>query len=186
MDTLNDGRFGNYKAVLSLRNVTHTGPWTWHGWQASLDQAMRKSLVDSMRGPEPAADDVAALTAFLDTLKPPPNPYREPDGSPSAAAKRGEAVFKSAKAGCARCHGGEYFTDGKVHVTGLEDVKDVYKGYNPPSLIGVYDRPLLLHDGRSKTLEDVLTGPHNPDALVGQGELTAEELRDLVAYLKSL
>jgi YVTN family beta-propeller protein len=86
MDTLNDGRFGNYKAVLSLRNVTHTGPWTWHGWQKDLDQAMRKSLVDSMRGPEPAADDVRALTAFLDTLKPPPNPYREPDGSLSAAA----------------------------------------------------------------------------------------------------
>ena len=40
-----------------------------------------------------------------------------------------------------------------------------------------------LPDG---TLEDVLTGPHNPDAIVGKGELTAEELKDLVEYLKSL
>ena len=44
----------------------------------------------------------------------------------------------------------------------------------------------LMHDGRGKSIEDVLKKHHNPDALAGQGELTAEELADLVAYLKSL
>src|SRR5205807_2590774 len=99
MDTKNDGRFGNYKVVLSLRNVTHTGPWTWHGWQTDLGQAMRKSLVDSMLGPEPSEADVKDLVAFLGTLEPPPNPYCAADGGLTPAAKRGAEVFHGRKAG---------------------------------------------------------------------------------------
>jgi cytochrome c peroxidase len=186
MDTRNDGRFGNYKVVLSLRNVTHTGPWTWHGWQTDIGLAMRKSLTDSMLGREPTEADVKALVAFLGTLEPPPNPYRASDGSLSAAARRGEAVFRGEKGGCARCHGGPYLTDGKVHDVGTGEAGDVYKGYNPPSLIGTYDRPKYLHDGRAKSLEELLTGPHSPEAVTGKGELTAEEVADLVAYLRSL
>ena len=186
MDTRNDGRFGNYKVVLSLRNVTRTGPWTWHGWQTDLGLAMRKSLTDSMLGPAPSDDDVKALVAYLETLTPPPNPYRTASGGLTEAARRGERVFQSAKAGCARCHPGPYFTDGKVHEVGTGEAGDVYKGYNPPSLVNCYDRPLYLHDGRAKSLEEALQGPHSPDAIQGQGELTGQELADLVAYLKSL
>jgi len=181
MDTRNDGRFGNFKTVLSLQNVTRTGPWTWHGWQKELGPAIKKSMVDSMLGPEPTDDDVAALVAYLDTLKPPPNPHTRDD-----ATVRGEAVFRSEKADCARCHSGAFFTDGKIHSVGLEERGDVYKGYNTPSLVNVFDRPRLLHDGRARTLHEVLTRYHNPDAVVGRGELTPAEFADLIAYLKSL
>ena len=41
-DTLNDGRqdlstahLRSRKKVPTLRRVTHTGPWTWHGWQTT-------------------------------------------------------------------------------------------------------------------------------------------------------
>jgi len=37
-----------------------------------------------------------------------------------SAARRGEALFRSAKAACSSCHGGPEMTDGKVHVVGLE------------------------------------------------------------------
>lgn len=181
MDTRNDGRSGNFKTVLSLHNVTKTGPWTWHGWQKELGPAVKKSMIDSMLGPLPADDDVSALVAYLDTLKPPPNPHRHDD-----AVTRGEAVFRSEKADCIRCHSGPYFTDGKIHTVGLEDRGDAYKGYNSPSLVHVFDRPRLLHDGRAKSLHEVLTKYHNPDAVVGRGELTPQELADLIAYLKSL
>jgi cytochrome c peroxidase len=102
------------------------------------------------------------------------------------AARRGEQVFQSEKAGCARCHGGPYFTDGRIHNVGTGNRTDAYKGYNPPSLLGVYDRFLFLHDGRSESLERVFTGPHNPARVTGKGELTDAELKDLLAYLKSL
>jgi YVTN family beta-propeller protein len=186
MDTLNDGRFGNYKVVLSLRNVVHTGPWTWHGWQTDLAAGVKKSMVDTMLGPPPTDAEVKALIAFLETLEPPTNPYRTADGGLTESAKRGEAIFNDRKAACSRCHPAPYYTDGKVHDVGTGERGDVYKGYNPPSLVGLYDRPVFLHDGRSKTLEQLLTGPHDPDLLNSRGPLTKDELKDLIAYLKSL
>lgn len=185
MDTRNDGRTGNYKVVLSLRNVTRTGPWTWHGWQTDLQAAMKKSIADTMLGPQPTDKDIEALIAYLETLTPPPNPHRQPDGSLSEAARRGEQLFMSERANCVRCHSGPYFTDGKIHDVRLGERGDAYRGFNPPSLLGVYDRVLYLHDGRSTKLEDVLAGPHNPKTLNGN-ELTAEEMKDLLAYLRSL
>jgi hypothetical protein len=53
-------------------------------------------------------------------------------------------------------------------------------------LLGIYDRVLYLHDGRARSLEEVLTGPHNPARVTGRGELSADELKDLLAYLRSL
>ena len=73
-----------------------------------------------------------------------------------------------------------------THDVGLGSSDDSYEGYNPPSLRGVYDRTLYLHDGRARSLEEVLRGPHNPARVIGLGELSAEELRDLLAYLESL
>ena len=186
MDTRNDGRFGNFKTVLSLRNVTRTGPWTWHGWQKDLDKAMHVSITETMLGKAPSKDDIKAMIAFLETLTVPPNPNRNRDGSLSEAARRGEEVFRSAKAGCTRCHSGPYFADGRIHDVGTGERGDVYKGYNPPSLLGVYDRMSYLHDGRASTLEEVLRGPHNPNRVTGRGSLSEKEMNDLLAYLKSL
>jgi YVTN family beta-propeller protein len=192
-DTLNDGRQDlsvlhqrSRKKVPTLRRVALTKPWTWHGWQTSLEDATVESFTKSMQGPRPSADDVTALVAFLETLDFPRNPYRMPDGGLSPAAQRGEVVFRSAKAACNRCHGGPELTDGKIHETGLEEPDDAYRGYNPPSLRGVYDKDPYLHDGRSKTLEEALRGPHEPDAVSGLGSLDETERADLIAYLKSL
>jgi YVTN family beta-propeller protein len=192
-DTLNDGRQDNStshlrsrKKVPTLRRVTQTQPWTWHGWQTSLDDAMVESFTKSMQGPKPSAEDVKAVVAFLDTLDYPRNPFRQPDGTLTPAARRGESVFRSQKAGCADCHGGPELTDGKIHVVGLEERDDAYRGYNPPSLRGVYDKDPYLHDGRSKTLRDTLVETHSAESVTGRGELDEKELDDLIAYLKSL
>ena len=80
----------------------------------------------------------------------------------------------------------KYFTDGKIHEVGLAAEEDGYVGYNPPSLVGVYDRIRYLHDGRSKTLEHVLTDAHSPLAVSGNELLSNQEVSDLVHYLKSL
>jgi cytochrome c peroxidase len=192
-DTLNDGRQDNStfhlrsrKKVPTLRRVTHTQPWTWHGWQTSLDDAMIESFTKSMQGPKPKAEDVKALVAFLDTLEYPRNPFRQPDGGLTPAAQRGRDIFRSPKAACNTCHGGQELTDGKIHLAGLEEPDDVYRGYNPPSLRGVYDKHPYLHDGRSPTLRDALKGPHSPESVTALGELSEHELDDLIAYLKSL
>jgi DNA-binding beta-propeller fold protein YncE/cytochrome c len=186
IDTFNDGTTYTYKTVLPLYHVSETGPWTWHGWQKSLEDSIEKTFTMTMRGPKPSADDTRALVAFMATLEPPPNPHRAANGALSVAAQRGKAVFHSEKAGCANCHSGPNFTDGQLHEVGLGTSTDRYKGFNTPSLIGLSRKPRLLHDGRVRTLEELLTGPHSPAKVTGQGELTPEERRDLIDYLKTL
>jgi len=192
-DTLNDGRqdFSTFhlrsrKKVTTLRHVAKTKPWTWHGWQTSLDDAMVESFTKSMQGPKPSSEDIKALVAFLATLEYPKNPFRNPDGSLPPAAQRGLEVFRSEKAACNTCHGGPEFTDGKIHIAGLEERDDAYRGYNPPSLRGVYDKDPYLHDGRAKTLREALSGPHSSQNVTGLGELSEHEIDDLIAYLKTL
>ena len=104
----------------------------------------------------------------------------------SAAAQRGQVVFKAGQNGCASCHNGPEFTDGKLHDVGLLERGDVYRSHNPPSLRGVYDKDPYLHDGRAATLRDVLTGVHGPESLVGGEPLSPGDLDDLIAYLKAL
>jgi YVTN family beta-propeller protein len=184
-DTMNDGRFGNAKKAPSLRGVAETGPWTWHGWQASLEAAALKSLTDTMHGPPAKPGDAEALLAYMASLQFPPNPHRAPDGGLTPVAKRGKAVFESAKAGCANCHPAPHFTNSGIYDVGLGQPDDVYKGYNPPSLLGVHARPPYLHDGRAATLHDVLIRDHSPEKLSG-GKLTDAELSDLIEYVRSL
>jgi cytochrome c peroxidase len=183
-DTLNDDSYGNPKLTPSLFNVTKTGPWTWHGWQKDLGAAVEKSLTDTLFGPKPKAEDIQALLAFLETLTPPPNPHRGPGGELTASAQRGKALFES-KARCVRCHKGALYTS-----EGNYELKLGYDGsphdlWNPPSLLGVWDRGPFMHDGRAATLENLLDKHHLPEKLGGQA-LTAEEKRDLLAFLKSL
>jgi cytochrome c peroxidase len=139
-----------------------------------------------MLGPEPDEEEVEALLAYFASLAAPPNPFRDSNGTMTDQARRGEQVFRSERAGCATCHNGPYFTDGQVHDVGTGRASDRYPGYNTPSLIGVYQKILLMHDGRCRSLEELLTGPHRPDEVTGLGELTASELQDLIAYLRSL
>ncbi|MEX1096455.1 MAG: hypothetical protein WED34_10420 [Planctomycetales bacterium] len=186
MDTQNDGSGFTFKTVLPLFDLEHTGPYTWRGWQQGLDDAIRKSLVDTMQGPAPSERDVADVRAFLSSLERPRNPHRQADGSFSEAALRGKAIFEGDVAGCAACHSGPHFTDGAIHDVGLEERRDPYQGFNTPSLVGADRKRRLLHDGRARSLEEVLTGDHAPEKVTGNGKLSADELRDLLAYLRSL
>lgn len=183
-DTFNDGSYGTPKKTLSLRGVARTGPWTWHGWQKSLRSLVHDSMVKSMQGDEPSDADLDATVAYLSTLDFRPNPNRLPDGGLAPSAKRGEAVFKAK--GCDNCHVPPDYTSAGVYVVGLEAPEDVYRGYNPPSLRGVYNRSPYLHTGAAATLEEVLTQHHRPSQLTKKPDCSPEELKDLVSFLRSL
>ena len=185
-DTRNDGSTGTYKTVLPLWYVARTGPWTWHGWQHDLRASLEKSLVESMQGPPPTAADVVALAAFLDTLEPPPSPHLEPDGSLSAAAERGRALFESGRTGCRECHAGDTFTTPELHDVGQGRSGDRYQGYSVPTLRGIHRKTMYLHHGRVKSLARLLDGMHGPETVSGLEPLSPAEIDDLVAYLESL
>jgi YVTN family beta-propeller protein len=186
MDTWNDGTPKTAKTVPLLYNVLQTQPWTWHGWQKSLPESLDNSFTVTMLGPGITPHQKKAVLAFFAELAPPPNPHLQADGSLSAAAERGKKIFAGAQANCTQCHSGEFFTDGEIHDVGLGSDKDHYRGFNTPSLLNCYAKVRYLHDGRARTLEDVLSKHHAPSKVSGTKDLSAEQLSDLVAYLKSL
>ncbi len=183
-DTLNDDSYGNPKLTPSLQGVARTAPWTWHGWQKDLGAAVEKSYTETMFGPKPSAEEVRAVVAFLGTLEHPPNPHRTADNELSAAAKRGRALFTGA-AQCSRCHAPPEYTSPNTYDVKLEDDGSPYRRWNPPSLRGLWQRGPYLHDGRAATLDELLQGPHAPEKLGGHA-LSAEQRRDLLAFLESL
>ncbi len=178
-DTLNDDSYGTPKLTPSLFNVTKTGPWTWHGRQKDLGAGVAKSFTTTMFGPQPTPAETAAVLAFLETLAPPPRSVPK-----SPAVQRGEVLFKE-KAGCIRCHREPYYTSASVYDVKLEAEGSPYKLWNPPSLLGLYDRGPYLHDGRARTLDDVLRKHHTPE-LLGGDKLTETERADLTTFLLSL
>jgi cytochrome c peroxidase len=182
-DTLNDDSYGNPKLTPSLRGVARTGPWTWHGWQKDLVAGVVKSYTETMFGLKPTPEETRAVVAFLETLDHPPNPHR-PKGQRSDAARRGEALFEG-KARCVRCHPPPEYTSPHTYDVKLEPDGSPYPRWNPPSLCGVFDRGPYLHDGRARTLDELLQKPHAPEKLGGQ-PLTPAERRDLLAFLESL
>ena len=65
-DTLGDGSYGAPKRVPSLLGVAATGPWTWTGSIARLEDQVRKSIATTMHGSKPTDEQVADLTAYLE------------------------------------------------------------------------------------------------------------------------
>jgi cytochrome c peroxidase len=182
-DTFNDGRYGNgAKLTPSLRGVARTGPWTWHGWQDSLEAAIAASFETTQQGRKLTESEIGDVAAYLASLTPRP---ARPGRSETPAARRGGLLFEG-KAGCVTCHPAPQFTDGRVHELGPAPPSDRYRGYNPPSLLGVGTRPPYLHDGRAGSLDSLLTEHHLPERLAAPGPLTPAERADLIAYLESL
>ena len=181
-DTLNDDSYGNPKITPTLRNVTKTGPWTWHGWKESLSAAVEDSITETLFGNKPTAEDVKSVIAYMETLDHPPAP--KASTAARAGADRGKKLFE-AKAGCIRCHAGPDYTTSKTYTLDIEADGSPFDRWNPPSLRGVRDRSPLMHAAQAPDLDALLRLYHKPEDLGGKA-LDATERADLIAFLKSL
>ena len=100
------------------------------------------------------------------------------------AARRGQKIFGE-KGHCARCHKGEEYTSESNYDVKLEGDGSPYMLWNPPSLRGLYDRGPFLHDGRARTLDELLQKHHASEKLGGE-VLTPDERADLIEFLQAL
>jgi YVTN family beta-propeller protein len=177
-DNLSDGSFGAPKRVLSLLGVGETGPWAWNGETKTLAEQVRKSIEITMRGPRPSQQQINDLVAYLHTLRPAPS-LAESRGPHRAAMARGRIVFETHH--CSDCHHDGVFTSEDVYDVGLRDEVGNSR-FNPPSLRGVSQRRGLFHDNRGHSLRAVVTQySHGVE-----GDLSSQQIDDLVEYLKSL
>jgi cytochrome c peroxidase len=126
----------------------------------------------------------------------PPAPRLRIDGrlDPARATEqemRGQAVFFG-KGGCATCHVPPYYTDSLMHNLRAERfykprmANGAMMGADGPiktfPLRGIKESPPYLHDGRLLTLEDTVEFFN----LILGARLTADEKKDLVAFMRAL
>ena len=147
-------------------------------------------LGDPKAGVSPDLDALAAFVNSLDSVG--ASPFRNANGSFTAAAIAGKAVFQ--RQGCNTCHSGAEFTDsasGQLHDVGTikpssgRRLNQLLTGLDTPTLKGVWETAPYLHDGSAPTLLDVLTTA-NPNNRHGNTALNDTELQELVAYLQQL
>lgn len=169
---------------------------------------------DEVYGPAGAslAHAVSALSAFVRAeaaVPGGPSPFDRFAGDPSAlspAAKRGMILF-AGKARCLLCHAGPFFSDDYYHNTGLaadprssdpgryavEPSPAFWRAFKTPPLRGVEWSAPYMHDGRFRTLREVVDfysrggdDEQARDHLVEPLNLTDDEKEALVAFLRSL
>jgi mono/diheme cytochrome c family protein len=141
----------------------------------AVDFGPHRVVTDAQRKVQPRLTDEAlyALTLYLYSLKPPPNPHPFDE-----KAARGKKVFE--REGCAGCHAPPHYTNKKVTLaegftptkehSKFLDIMPVSVGTDPglatktrkgtgyykiPSLKGIWYRGHYLHDGSLTSLEEM-------------------------------
>jgi len=175
---------GNFKNTKSLLGVKDTAPYGWLGTSPTLADRVAGTL-RTLHKYEPSDEEVKDIVAYLETLPPPSPPARsELPAESLKAVERGQGLFEG-KARCNGCHAGPTFDDGKLHDVGTGTILGEER-INTPSLRGLSSSAPYLHDGRAQSIEEVFS-KYNERRKHGDADrLTAEELADLVAYLRSL
>lgn len=121
-----------------------------------------------------------SLKSYVATLQPPPFAR----GGDSASISKGKAVFMSEGARCNTCHTGGA-SDAKMHDVGSRTVWDRRSTFRTPTLKNVAGRAPFFHDGRYRTLGDLLDG-HEIEKGGTKANLSEEDATSLEAYLRSL
>ena len=140
--------------------------------------------------------DVHFMSEFEEILDFPPAPkldlYGKLDPAKATQAElRGQAVFFG-KGNCASCHTAPFYTDNLMHNLQTErffkpvTINSMMATGDGPiktfPLRGIKDSPPYMHDGRLLTLDDAVEFFN----LVLGVQLTPQEKRDLVAFLRTL
>jgi hypothetical protein len=129
-------------------------------------------------------DALAAYVASLTTF--PTSPFRNADGSLTAAALSGRTVFQNE--GCGSCHGGTKFTNsgtatlmnvGTIKPSSGQRLGGTLSGIDPPTLRDVWATAPYLHDGSAATLTDAVRAHTNVTVSDGDLPLLLEYLRQI-------
>lgn len=141
------------------------------GGSGFMDDADWQLTIDPLGLPKAGLSaDLDALAAYVGSLGAsalPRSPHRNADGTMTAEAVAGRAVFRSMD--CASCHRGSDFTDslggpggpfhdvGTLRTTSGGRLGGPLPGIDTPTLKGLWNAGGYLHDGSAPTVEAVFT-----------------------------
>ena len=188
----------NLTNTQSLRDIRDTPPYKWNGKNQTVykQDGMRFSTVLT-RTEQFSYKDLDALVAYILTdIHYPPNLQYNPNGELTESQLRGKAIFERTKDNfgneipannrCITCHPPPYYTNLKLAYVKTLAATDDSMLFDTPHLNNIYASPPYLHDGRAATLEEIWTIYGKDDKHGLLGDMTKNNLNDLIDYLKSL
>lgn len=159
------------RRTLALAGRLGERDFGWQGKHATLEVHVNKTITENLRGKGLSPSELAALLQYVGSMKAPASRPLE------GAALRGKVVFAGA-ADCSSCHDpARKFSDGLVH--------DVGGGpFRTPSLLGIAGRGRFFHDGRYRSLDELLSSTNGRMGLTAT--LSADDRAALQSYLATL
>ena len=180
-DLLNDG-MGNLKNTKSLLLAHKTPPAMSTGVRASGEGAVRAGLEHILFRKRPRAE-AEAIDAYLKSLRPVPGPHLV-GGRLGPPAKRGKVLF--AQMGCAKCHPPPLYTDRRMYDVASKGPCDYQAKFDTPTLIEVWRTAPYMHDGRYKTVRDLIVKGRHGRRHGPLDSLNDKQIKDLVKFVLSL
>jgi YVTN family beta-propeller protein len=180
-DMPNDG-IGNAKNTKTHLYAFDTPPAMWRGVRQDASVGVTAGF-KYIKFKNPTQQEVDDVSAYMKSLTDEVSPYRKADGSMTADAIAGKAIFESSATQCTACHTGKYLTDLAVHDVGTKDQWDIDGNYYTPPLTELWRTAPYMHDGSAAAIRDVLTTKNAGDKHGHTSQLTSTQIDQLTAYL---
>jgi hypothetical protein len=152
---------GNFDEIQDFEHDIR-GPFGGTGFLNLSPQQFAAQHPSPASGKNGLSTDLDALAAYVSSLTPahtPRSPTRSSNGTYTAAAVRGQAVF--AAQNCATCHTGTGFTNSTQMNVGTQStisglrLGQTLTGIDTPTLHGLHATRVYLHHGQAESLTDV-------------------------------
>jgi mono/diheme cytochrome c family protein len=172
---------GPRRSIMLAGRVGDTAPFSWSGTESSIKEHIGITFSRLKGTGDLRSMELSALADYILTLSPPPGAMTK---DTAARVARGNEIFHSAAAACSTCHSGPSATDNEKHDVQSKTAADKNGNFNTPSLRFVGGGGPYFHDGRYKTLRQLLT---DADRKMGHtAQLSNDDLEALEAYLRTL
>ena len=172
---------GPRRSIMLAGRVATAAPYAWNGTTKNLHDHLQNTF-DRLDGTGLKSLELDGLVAYVNTMRPPVP--REDAPKTDAKVTRGAEIFASKETSCATCHAGATFSDGLTHDVKSKTESDRSGTFKTPTLHLVGGTGPYFHDGRYKSLHDLL---RDVDGKMGHTkQLSEADLDSLEAYLRTL
>jgi mono/diheme cytochrome c family protein len=181
-EALDDAHVWNFEMIGPRRTqnmrggLLATAPFHWDGDMMSINHLVDEVMTRRMGGFQVMKPFADALGGWIDR-----QPALTVPAVDAEAVARGKTLFAAAGTQCSTCHSGKNFTN--------NESKDVGTGgvFQVPGLLGLSLRAPYMHNGCAATLEGRFVASCGGGDKHGvTSNLSASQIADLVAYLKTL
>lgn len=173
---------GPRQTISLAGRLPNAAPYGWFGDHVDVHNHLKHTL-SRLGGQGFGAKDSSDLDALVTYISHMKAPIGTKNQASNELIAEGHALFHSAKQGCGDCHA-EGGTDKHRHDVGTGQELEARLTFDTPSLFAIAGSAPYYHDGRYKTLDDLLS---KADDKMGHAKhLNAKERSAMVAYMESL